>query len=104
MGREGDLLGARLELFVGALVARRPDLPLAVDLDVRVLVERGAADVDAELELEDEVHQGPRALRRVGTRDVDLGLADAVGTEELLATHRRTEELDDGVATLDGPG
>src|SRR5205823_12311160 len=35
--------------------------------------------------------------------DVDLGLADAVGAEELLRAHRRAEELEDGVSALERP-
>ena len=57
VGGEADVLRPGLELLVGALVARRLDLPLAVDLHVLVLVEGGAADVDAELELQDEIHE-----------------------------------------------
>src|SRR5436305_15259317 len=77
VGGEGDLFGAGFELFIGALVARRLDLPDAVDLHVGVLIEGGAPDVDAELELQHEIHEGPRARGRVRAGDVDLGLADA---------------------------
>src|SRR5205085_9181436 len=65
-GGEGDLGAARLDLLVGALVAGRPDAPLAVDLDVGVLVEGSAPDVDAELELGDGVGKRPYAGGRVG--------------------------------------
>src|SRR5437016_718751 len=103
VGGEGDVLGAGFELLVGALVARRLDLPLAVDLDVGVLVEGGAPDVDAELELGDGVGKCPDAGGRVGPRDVDLGLAHAVAAQELLGAHRRAQELEDGVPSLERP-
>src|SRR5262245_55280224 len=90
----------RRELLVQTTIAGATDPPLAVDLHVLVLVERGAAYGDVGLRVDDDVVEAPDAARR-GARHVDLGLVHPMAGERVVRAEGATQELHDLVAAAE---